>query len=80
MNKGITFKKDTKVAEVIQAWCFLTRFILDLTENKSEEYSIEDNSEGNREEYKEYFIKLLKEFTMFSEFGRPDNVKEVTEN
>lgn len=63
MNKGITFTKDARLKDILQAWCFLTCFILDVIENKNDEYSIEDNSEENRAEYKEHFIELLEEWT-----------------
>lgn len=62
MNKGITFSKNSRFEDILQAWSYLSCYILDVIENKNEEYSIEDNTEENRAEYKEHFIELLEEW------------------
>lgn len=62
MNKGIAFSKNARFEDIIQAWCYLTCFILDILEDKSELFGLEDNTEANRAEYTEYFIELLEEW------------------
>lgn len=59
MNKGITFSKNSRFEDIIQAWSFLTCFILDIAEGKNETFLIDDEI---KEECKEHFIQLLEEW------------------
>jgi hypothetical protein len=46
----------------MQSWCFLTRFIIDLIEDKSQEFENEVNTEENRQAFKKHFAALLEEW------------------
>lgn len=59
MNKGISFSKNARFEDIIQAWSFLTCFILDIAEGKNETFLIDDEI---KEECKEHFIQLLEEW------------------
>lgn len=62
MNKGISFKEGTSFEDVLQAWSFLSCFILDVIEGKNEDYLIENSTEKSREKHKKHFIRLLEEW------------------
>lgn len=69
MNKGITFTKDARFEDIIQAWCYLTRFILDVVEDKNDEFGLDDNSEENRKIHKEHFIEVIREWIEIAKYG-----------
>jgi hypothetical protein len=77
MNKGITFSKNSRFEDIIQAWSFLTCFILDVLEDKSEIFELEDNSEANRAEYKEKFIEILKDWLTIANYR--SDINEILE-
>lgn len=68
-NEGISFDEDASFADIIQAFCYLTRFILDVVEDKNDEFGLEDNSEENREQHKEHFIEVIKEWIQIAKYG-----------
>lgn len=75
-NKGITFLEDTKVADIIQAWSFLTRFILDILEDKNKDYTIVYDSVDKTNEYKQYFKTLLNEWCGYTNSNRQERLNE----
>lgn len=82
-NKGITFSDDTTFSDLLQAWCYLSRFMFDLIENKTSYRLIFMDKKSNLKcgaEFKAFF----KYWHEYAEKTIPDDVKitirEVEEN
>jgi hypothetical protein len=75
MNKGITFTENASLEDISQAWCYLTRFIIDIIEDKSKLYGLEENNEGIIKENKIHFAELLAEWIVILNEGDNENEK-----
>jgi hypothetical protein len=74
-NKGITFTENASLEDISQAWCYLTRFIIDIIEDKSKVYGLEENNEGIIKENKIHFAELLAEWIVILNEGDNENEK-----
>lgn len=73
-NKGITFSDDATFRDLLQAWCYLSRYMFDLTENKTSCHSMLQDRKSNlkcRAEFKAF----LKYWHEYAEKTIPDDVK-----
>ncbi|MPM13370.1 hypothetical protein SDC9_59727 [bioreactor metagenome] len=73
-NKGITFSDDTTFSDLLQAWCYLSRYMFDLIENKASCHSMFQDRKSNlkcRAELKAF----LKYWYEYAEKTIPDDIK-----
>lgn len=73
-NKGITFLDDMTFSDLLQAWCYLSRYMFDLTENKTSCHSMFQDRKSNLKCRAE-FRAFLKYWHEYAEKTIPDDVK-----
>ncbi|MPM31114.1 hypothetical protein SDC9_77667 [bioreactor metagenome] len=70
-NKGITISDGATFSDLLQAWCYLSRFMFDLIENKAS-YSLDEIA---RVKAKAEFKAFLKYWYEYAEKTIPDDIK-----
>jgi len=73
-NKGITLSDSMTFGDVIQAWSYLTRFIIDTIQGKDlGEYIVENPSKKLKMRHKRLFDALLCEWLYYELHGGGEN-------
>lgn len=72
-NKGVTLPDDMSFADLLQSWNYLTRFLLDLIEDKATSYCLISQDEKTNSRSAAEFKAFLKFWYEYAEKSIPDD-------